>query len=534
MKLKTKLILIISLVLSLIVFVEIIIGESYFVKLFRYSKARELEKIDFINENEINYRKLIEYQKDKNAFVVILKNNKILNIDNFDYLKIKTDNGEKIILLNAFLDNLYSKHKFKLYSGNRVTIDAIRVLKNYYIPIKILKQDQEFKDYKLSTTKLKKYTFIGYLSEIGSSNLNLSQGDDLLEALLELEISENQNQNYKETDGDDEFQLVTKKVGDYQVIVFYSYEDINDIFPTLKSFFYIKGILLILLTLIIGKLLEKIIIIPIEKLSKITKNISKLDFVSNVEINSKDEIGQLYKDITNMSNKLENIIDLYKEESKSNKNLNIKLEESIKYFMHEVKTPLSVIIGFSDLLLLDNSSDELKIINNEGKRLLNLSNELLLDNTIKNTEVILKEKLFNLISLIELANKICEVERVKINIFLEDIEYPLVYGDPEKIEQVILNIIKNAIEYTKDSINIYLKKEKKSIYLIIENNGPHISEKALLSLWNKFYTTNGKGRGLGLYICSEILKAHGSDFGVKNIRNGVQFYFSLNYTRLSE
>lgn len=527
MKLKNKLILIISLGLSFVILMDIVFGESYFVSFFRYSKAKNLEQIDFVNEDGINYKKLSQYQKSKNAFVIILKDDKILNMENFDYLKMNTKSGEKYILLNAFLDNLYSEHKFHLQKGDKVAINGIQVLKNYYIPSSIINGDKEFKDYKFNKTKIKKYKFKGDITRIGMAKFNLSQGDDLLEALLGLKISEEQNRNYKETDGDDEFQLISKKIDDYHIIIFYSYEDINDIFPTLKLYFYIKGIILILISLIIGKILEKIIINPVEKLSKITNDISNLNFTWDIEINSHDEIGQLYKDIANMSNKLENIIELYKEESKSNKNLNIKLEENIKYFMHEIKTPLSVIIGFSDLLLLENSGDELGIINKEGKRLLRLSNELIMNNTLKTNELVLKKKAFNLIYLIELANKICEVENIKININLEGVNPPIVYGDPEKIEQVILNLIKNAIEHTKDEINIYLESEKDLVYFIIENNGPLIKDKDLSSLWNKFYTTNEKGRGLGLYICATILTAHKSKFGVKNIEDGVQFYFTL-------
>lgn len=527
MKLKTKLILIISLVLSLIVVIELVIGESYFVNLFKYSKAKELEKIDFISKNKIDFIKLKDYQKSKNAFVIIFKDNNIINIENFDYIKINTNEGKKVLLLNAFLDNLYSEHKLTLKLNDKISIKALRVLKNYYIPINMIKNNQEFKDYKLNKSKLKKYKFTGNISEIGNSNFNSTKGDDLLEALLELKLSENQNKNYIEQ-GEDEFQLVSKKIGKYQIVIFYSYEDINDIFPTLKIYFYIKGILLILLTLIIGKLLENIIIKPIENLSKITNNISKLKFISKTHIKSCDEIGQLYKDIINMSNKLESIIELYKEESNSNKNLNIKLEESIKFFMHEVKTPLSVIIGFSDLLLLNNSSEELDIINKEGKRLLNLSNELLLENTEKNSVVILNKKYFDIISLVELANKICEAEKNKINLTFKNINYLQVFGDPEKIEQVILNILKNAMEHTKDAITINLQEFENKIYLLIENNGSQFSEKELECLWDKFYTTNGSGRGLGLYICAKILNKHNSDFGVKNIKGGVQFYFSLN------
>lgn len=528
MRLKNKLIIILSTVLTLLIALEITIGESYFEKYFRYMKAKELEKINFISNKKINFKELQLYQKKQNAFVVLLKNGIILNTENFDYMEIETKKGIKKILLNAFLDNLYSKHKFRFDKDDTVHIDALEVFKDYYIPIEIIKNNKRFRDYKFKNTKLKKYSFIGKILKIENSHLNLSQGDDLLEALLEVNAFKRQNKHYFEKDGDDEFQLISKNIQGYKVIVFYSYENINDIFPTLKVYFYFKGAIFILLTLMLGMILEKIIIKPIEKISNVANDIGQLKFSTKIYSKSNDEIGNLYNNISKMSENLENIINLYKEELKSNKNLQINLEESIKYFMHEVKTPLSVIIGFSDLLLLQkNNSEELQIVNAEGKRLLRLTNELLLNNIIKEDEIILNKKIFDIVSLIELANKICETEKINLKILLKKEKFSSVYGDPEKIEQVLLNFIKNAIEHAKDTVSISLKEEKNNIYIFIENNGPQIPEENFKFLWDKFYSTNIKGRGLGLFISSKILKAHNSTYGAENTKDGVLFYFSI-------
>ncbi len=77
-------------------------------------------------------------------------------------------------------------------------------------------------------------------------------------------------------------------IEDYRVIIFYSYEDMKDIFPTIKSYFYFKGIIMIIIVIIIGRILGKNIVDPIEKLSLMAKNIGKLNFEKKGYRKSKD------------------------------------------------------------------------------------------------------------------------------------------------------------------------------------------------------------------------------------------------------
>ena len=87
MKLRNKLILILSLVLLVFLFLEGFLGNIYFEKYFRYSKVLQLEKIDFINSGKIDYDKLKDYEKSQNALVMIYRDDKIVNIENFYYIK---------------------------------------------------------------------------------------------------------------------------------------------------------------------------------------------------------------------------------------------------------------------------------------------------------------------------------------------------------------------------------------------------------------------------------------------------------------
>ena len=527
MKLRNKLILILSLVLLVFLFLEGFFGNLYFEKYFRYTKVLELEKIDFVSSGKIDYDKLKAYEKNQNALVMIYKDNKIVNLENFYYIKVKTQNGEAFILLDAFLDNLYSNTPLKIENRDLVEITAIKVLDDYYLPTTLIKNNDIFKDYKFSYRSKDIFDIKGRVEQVNTPYTQSSLGDDFLESLLTIDVLKPQKKKYRDVDGDDEFQIITMNRDGYKVVIFYSFENIKDIFPSLKLYFYMKAILIILLTIFIGVVLEKIMVNPIVNLSKISEKIANLNFIKEIDYKSKDEIGTLYKDIFKMSEKLENIIELYKGKVSRNKEAQIKLEESIKLFMHEVKTPLSAIIGFSDLLLEDEASEEITIINTESKRILKMANTLLEENRCSENKLILEKKSFSLTSLIELSLKIFESDCKTIDIDTSHLEDVTVFGDREKLEQVILNILKNALEYSKYKIKIYTEEKNDEVLLFLENDGPHIPKENIEKVWNKFFSSNSEGRGLGLYISSEILDAHNFKYGVENCDFGVRFFIIL-------
>lgn len=527
MKLRNKLILILSLVLLVFLFLEGFLGNIYFEKYFRYSKVLQLEKIDFINSGKIDYDKLKDYEKSQNALVMIYKDDKIVNIENFYYIKVETKDGIAFVLLDAFLDNLYSNTPLKIENRDLVEITAIKVLDNYYLPTSLIKNNDVFKDYKFSYRSRDIYDIKGRVEKVNAPYTQSSLGDDFLESLLTIDVLKPQKEKYRDVDGDDEFQLITLNRDGYKVVIFYSFENIKDIFPSLKLYFYLKAILIIFLTILIGVILEKIMVKPIVNLSKVSEKIANLNFIKEIDYKSKDEIGTLYKDIFKMSEKLENIIELYKGKVSRNKEAQIKLEESIKLFMHEVKTPLSAIIGFSDMLLEDEHTEEIVIINSESKRILKMANTLLEENRYSQSGMILEKKSFSLTSLIELSLKIFESDCKTIEIDTSHLEDVTVFGDREKLEQVILNILKNALEYAKSEIKIYTEEKNDEVLLFLENDGPHIPKENIERVWNKFFSSNSEGRGLGLYISSEILDAHNFKYGVENCDFGVRFFIIL-------
>lgn len=222
---------------------------------------------------------------------------------------------------------------------------------------------------------------------------------------------------------------------------------------------------------------------------------------------------------------IKNMVNLYSEEIQKNEKAHIRLEDNIKTFMHEIKTPLSAILGFSSLLLEDNPSTEIDIIHKEATRLLALTNNLIEQE--KEEAFNLNPINFNLNTLIDLSIKIFKLNSPHIEFIFSPIRSYWVEGDRGKIEQVIFNIIKNGVHFTKNKIIISLSEDKNNVYVSIENNGPKFENGEEKRVWEKFYSKNGENRGLGLYISYKILNFHGSKFYAENCENGVKFTFSL-------
>lgn len=532
MKLKPKILLILALMFFAIVALEFFSGEFYFEKFFRIQKQKQLMNVDFVNsDDEIDMQKLRHFENTTGSVVLIVKDDRIVNIGDFDYFSLQTNKGDKIILLNAFLNNLYSDDRFYLVDKEPIKLIGIDILAGkYYLPISIQCIDRVYEDYKFSTMKnLKTYSIKGNVSATSDSDYFSPQANTLVEAFSKLSDIKTDIRTFTNSNGQ-EVEIIKKEIEDYKIFIFYSYQNLSSVFPTLRVYFYFKAIFLLLLTLVIGRFFDYFLVNPIVHLSKVTERISKLNFKNDIIYHKNDEIGELYFKIDEMAYRLEDVIKLYRDEAEKNIIKKEELEEKIMSFMHEIKTPLSLIMGFTELMQDKYKNDEnFNIIISEAKRLLRLSEEtLLLKDDISINENIILNK-FDIIPVIKLGLYIYQKELSNKKIIFDENREVFVVGDREKIEQVIFNLLKNGYNYAKNQIEITIDEvPENKVCISIANDGEPIPESDLHKIWNKFYTTsNNYQRGLGLYIISNILKAHKSKYGVVNLDNCVKFYFTL-------
>lgn len=532
MKLKPKILIILALMFFSIVALEFFSGEFYFEKFFRIQKQKQLSSFDFIDSHEkLNFQKLKDFQNKTSSVVLIVEGNKIVNINNFDYFTLQTEEGNKIIILNAFLNNMYSNDKFYLTDNEPLKIIGIDILAGkYYLPISIQCIDRVYEDYKFATLKNQRtYSLKGTVYKTSDSEYFSPQVINFIESFSKLPDIKNERHIFTDSNGQD-VEIIKKQRGKYTVYIYYSYQNLSSVFPTFRVYFYFKAVFLLMLTFVIGQFLDYFLVNPIVYLSKVTERISKLNFNNEVVYHKNDEIGELYYKIDEMAYRLENVIKLYRDEAEKNIIKKEELEEKIMSFMHEIKTPLSLIMGFTELIQDKYKDDEdIDIILSEAKRLLRLSEETLLipqNNQLK--ENIIMEK-FDIIPVIKLALYIYQKELSAKKIIFEENRKIFVMGDREKIEQVIFNLIKNGYNYAKNQITIDIEEIPNGRAAVsVSNDGDPIPEGDIDKIWNKFYTTsNSSQRGLGLFIVSNILKAHNSNYGVINLSNSVKFYFTL-------
>lgn len=311
----------------------------------------------------------------------------------------------------------------------------------------------------------------------------------------------------------------------------------------ISSFAIIIGILIVYFT---AKQFSK----PIEDINKVAIHISDLDFsVRAKDTRRNDEIGSLARNINNMSDRLEENIQSLQEANKKleydNKymsEIDEQRKELIANISHELKTPLAILSGYTEILSNDipgidkdfyyeTIQDETKKMDILIKNLLNLSD-------FENRLVNLNLEEFEIDKLIERIYRKNEL-LIKNKGIISDLNTKpcgYVMADPMYIEVAINNYISNAISYTKEGqkISITVEPVKDEVVISVYNEGSCINEPHMDKLWNSFYRedksrkrTSQNNIGLGLYIVRSIMNAHHGRYGVLNRENGVVFWLSI-------
>lgn len=224
--------------------------------------------------------------------------------------------------------------------------------------------------------------------------------------------------------------------------------------------------------------------------------------------------------------------------------------EFLSRMSHELRTPMNSILGFAQLLEMgDLSENQKKGVNhilNSGKHLLNLINEVLDISRIEAGKLVLKPEKLRIIDLIhecvDLVTPLLDEKQVSLELDLFAVEYIHVVADKQRLMQVLINLISNAIKYNKDqgkvtvvgqleSVNIF---GKPSLRITITDTGIGVSKEDLPRLFNPFerlstYQLNVEGTGLGLPIARDLIHAMGGRIGVESAKGvGSSFWIEVN------
>lgn len=341
--------------------------------------------------------------------------------------------------------------------------------------------------------------------------------------------------------------------GDRYLIVMTSMQPVGEAVHILKQYVIYLAPVILAITLILSLIYSRMVSKPLMILNRSVSHLAKLDFSDETEIRSRDEFGELSRNMIAMSRNLDAVL---KELTLANTKLQDEVEERkrseqlrkelIANISHELKTPLGIIKGFAeglqDGVARDKEERYLALIVNETDRM----NTLIMD-MLELSKYEAKAIKLNIgsLSLTRLIRKAVDsfsgqLDMRQIFVNLNADEEVAVQADYRRIEQVVLNLLSNAIRHAAENsvISIHVKRTSPGILTtVIENVGQPIADEDLNRIWDHFYRAERSrdrksgGTGLGLAIVKHILELHESQYGVMNTKQGVAFTFTLHESR---
>ncbi|XMB73139.1 HAMP domain-containing sensor histidine kinase [Mycoplasmatota bacterium WC30] len=339
---------------------------------------------------------------------------------------------------------------------------------------------------------------------------------------------------------------------DLYYVMTITFQSITDSIKIFNSFTILVGFVFMIFSFFIMYFISYSFTNPILQINKIAEEIAGLDFSNKVTITSDDEFGDLGESINQMSTQLEaNINNLQKTNNRLAKEILHKTDidkmrrEFIASASHELKTPLSLIMGYTEALKLSDldqkSKDEyIAIILDETNKMNKLVMELLRLSQLESGNIETEFTDFNVKDLLKESATLFNLVFKERNLNIEfDMIDHVVNSDFKQLQSVLTNFINNAINHVDDkkSIKLSIKLiENNNVRVSVYNSGPNISESEVKHIWESFYkvdkarTRTYGGQGLGLSICRTVLDLLGYDYGVNNLVDGIEFYFDIYYT----
>jgi len=354
----------------------------------------------------------------------------------------------------------------------------------------------------------------------------------------------------------DDFQLLALCVAQEQpdgLYVYYiltvSFQSIHESIAIFNTFTIIVGFIFMVISGLVVYLFSYRFTNPILQMNEVTQDLANLNFDKRVELTTNDELGDLGLSINKMSSQLESSI---KEIQEANKKLakDIQLKtnidnmrrEFIANASHELKTPISLIIGYSEALKLSGLTDEMKedylnIIMDESNKM----NKLVMG-LLKISQLESGFQQFNVteFSIKDFVDETIKLYTIKLNEKginpIVEVDDLIVDSDYDSIQAVLNNYISNALNHINDNHILKISSSivgDKLVRISVFNSGKPIPEDSLERIWESFYKVDKArtraygGQGLGLSIVKTILNNLGNSYGVINHNDGVEFYFEL-------
>ncbi len=322
--------------------------------------------------------------------------------------------------------------------------------------------------------------------------------------------------------------IVKTDAAEYFIIIESEVTPVTSVVDTLRYQLIIITVIVIIISIFIAVLIARSISKPISKTNEKAKSLANQNYDIEFGDTRYKELYELNNTLTFAASELKKVDDLRK--------------ELIANISHDLRTPLTMIIGYSEVmrdLPGENTAENIQIIIDEANRLNLLVSDLLDISKLESGTAQINKAPF---CLTDCINKIFErytklIEQEDYHIIFEHERDAFVFADELKITQVLYNLINNAINYIGEDKTVIVRQtvQNGKVRIDIIDHGEGIEGDKLDYIWDRYYKIDKEhrqakvGTGLGLSIVKNILLAHNAEFGVKSAPNkGSDFYFIID------
>ena len=306
--------------------------------------------------------------------------------------------------------------------------------------------------------------------------------------------------------------------------------DLTDFRDTLMRSVYATVIIIYLLSFIVLLAFQFLVYRPLRKITEAATQYASGNLEYEIPVTTQDEMGYLSASLNYMSAQLRDMEDYQK--------------KFVANVSHDFRSPLTSIKGYVEAMADGTIPPEmqqkyLNIILFETERLTDLTQDLLTLNEFDTKDILLNKEVFDIHEVIKNTaatfEGICTKRKISIELILAA-RHLNVYADRKKIQQVLYNLIDNAIKFSDSdsSITVETTDRGDKVYISVKDYGIGIPRDSLNKIWERFYKTDAsrgkdkKGTGLGLSIVKEAIQAHGENINVISTEGvGTEFIFSL-------
>ena len=291
------------------------------------------------------------------------------------------------------------------------------------------------------------------------------------------------------------------------------------------------SVLFLIFVVIVGYRIIKNAFKPVKQISNTALEIKRSkDFSNRIELEDSND-DEIHKMASTFNEMLDTVEEVFIHEKQFSSDVS-----------HELRTPITVILAQSDYALqysdtLEETKESLEVINRHAKRMTNLINQIMELSKLERQKEIEKEK-------INLSNIVLQLlgdykpllESKNLNL-VYNVEKDLrIQGNKIMLERVFLNILMNAVKFTKTNIEVSLTREDKTVVLKIRDDGIGISEENKKFIWERFFQVNdsrnkeeNKGSGLGLSMVKKIVDLHSATIDLESeLEQGTCFTIKFN------